>query len=79
MQPHQQRVVDDRNELDEKVKKLGVFIGGDSKIFLGLPVEEQERLRRQHSVMTIYSNILAERINAFTEQNAKLAAEAAKY
>ncbi|HIH4784016.1 TPA: crAss001_48 related protein [Morganella morganii] len=29
MQPHQQRVVDEKAELDDKISKLTAFTGGD--------------------------------------------------
>ncbi len=64
MQPHQQRVVDEKSELDTKIEALQKFIAG-SPIFTGLPEEEKERLVRQESCMSEYSSILAERIAAF--------------
>jgi hypothetical protein len=63
--PHQQRVVDEKTELDEKRTKLKAFIDGNA-IFAGLPDDEKERLVRRHSCMTEYSEILGERIAAFT-------------
>lgn len=63
MAPHQQRVVDEKNELDSKLEKLIEFL--DTQLFLGLPFEEKLRLRRQSVVMDEYSNILAARIGAF--------------
>ena len=64
MQPYQQRVVDEKSELDEKSTKLGEFIES-SPIFSGLPDDEKERLVRQKSCMSEYSEILGERIAAF--------------
>ena len=64
MQPYQQRVVDEKSELDEKIAKLGGFIES-SPIFLGSPDDEKERLVRQKSCMSEYSEILGERIAAF--------------
>ena len=63
MAPHQQRVVDEKTELDAKREKLVAF--GGTAIFASLPQEEQERLDRQASCMTEYSEILGERIAAF--------------
>lgn len=63
--PHQQRVVEEKAELDDKLAKLKSFID-DSAIFEGLPAAEKERLVRQHSCMTEYSDILGERISHFT-------------
>ncbi len=53
----------EKAELDEKRKKLTAFIGGD--VWRGLDELEQSRLNRQLEAMTLYSNILGERIAAF--------------
>lgn len=63
MAPHQERVMDEKNQLDEKREKLATFIGGDG--FKHIPAEERARLIEQYGVMTRYSNILRERIRAF--------------
>jgi hypothetical protein len=63
LQPHQQRVVDERQELNLKIDKLTAFLAGP--IFTSLPSDEQLRLTRQHAVMTEYSGILTERIAHF--------------
>lgn len=63
MEPYQQRVIEEKNELDEKLAKLSSF--GTSAMFTALPVEEQGRLNRQYRVMEEYSRILQERIAAF--------------
>jgi hypothetical protein len=63
LQPHQERVVAELRELDEKLVKLKAFF--DGKIFPTLPEEEQDRLVRQHNYMNAYSNVLGERIAAF--------------
>ena len=65
MQAHQLRVIEERQELDEKRAKLTAFIGGD--IYRKLDHVEQSRLNRQLEAMTLYSNILVERIGAFAE------------
>jgi hypothetical protein len=64
LQPHQQRVVTERDELNTKLAALKGFIKG-SQVFASLSAEEQDRLKRQADVMTDYSDILQERINAF--------------
>ena len=66
LQPHQQRVVDEKTELDEKLNKLHSFIQ-ESPIFATLSDAEQHRLRRQDLIMAEYSQILSERIAAFNE------------
>jgi hypothetical protein len=64
LQPHQQRVVTEKAELDDKLAKLGAF--GSTPLFASLPADEQGRLNRQHSLMEQYSAVLGERIAAFT-------------
>lgn len=65
LQPHQQRVVTEKAELDEKANALSNFIG-HSPIFETLDAAEQERLKEQNDVMWQYSEILGARIAAFT-------------
>lgn len=62
--PHQQRVLDEKAELDDRLKKLGVFIK-ESPVFLKLPEDEKTRLMRQHNCMSEYVLILTARIEAF--------------
>ncbi len=66
LQPHQQRVVDEKKELDDKREKLIAFFC--TPIFAALDQSEKDRLRLQHGVMGIYSEILGQRIAAFGEQ-----------
>jgi hypothetical protein len=66
LQPHQQRVVTEKTELDSKATALSQFIGY-SPIFETLDSAEQERLREQNDIMWQYSEILGARIAAFTE------------
>lgn len=64
MHPHQERVVAEKKELDEKLEKLSNFIfKGD--LFGTLDNKEQDRLRRQYTFMHGYSDVLGERITAF--------------
>lgn len=63
MAPHQQRVVDEKTDLDLKIDALYNFFHGN--IFDTLPADEQDRLSRQYSAMCEYSKILGERISAF--------------
>lgn len=62
--PHQQRVLDEKHELDERLSKLDAFIL-DNPLFTKLPPNEQERLARQSKAMAVYSGILDERIACF--------------
>ena len=64
LQPHQQRVVDEKTELDKKATALSNFIG-ESPIFPTIDAAEQERLKEQCEVMWQYSEILGARIAAF--------------
>lgn len=64
MQPHQQRVVDEKKELDEKLDRLKAFID-TNPIFKTLPDDERKRLRRQFDAMAEYSSILSQRVAAF--------------
>jgi len=63
LQQHQQRVVDEKTELDTKLAKLLTFL--DGAIFKSLDPDEQGRLTIQAGVMDKYSEILGQRIAAF--------------
>lgn len=66
MQPHQNRVVEEKRELDEKAHKLSDFIG-NSPLFDNIAPDEQERMKEQCEIMWQYSEILGQRIAAFPE------------
>lgn len=63
LQPHQQRVVDERAELDEKVKKLGAFV--DGLAFAAIDPVDRALLREQLVVMRQYLYVLKQRIARF--------------
>jgi hypothetical protein len=63
MQDFQQRVVDEKAALDDKTSRLKPFLGSDK--YRALPQAEQERMKRQLSLMEGYSSVLGERIAAF--------------
>ena len=63
MLPHQQRVIDERNELVVKLNALDSFI--PSEIFASLSTEDQHLLTQQRTVMNEYRRILDLRINRF--------------
>jgi hypothetical protein len=63
MHDFQQRVVDEKTELDDKIGKLTAFVGGN--IFVSLPDDERYRLSIQLQHMNGYSEILGQRIGAF--------------
>lgn len=64
LQPHQQRVVDEKTELDDKINKLSSFIS-ENPIYGKLPEIDQELLSKQYSVMQEYSDLLAHRVARF--------------
>lgn len=63
LQPHEQRVVDERNELIEKITKLHAFFTTD--VFTHLQDEDQNLLEEQVQLMMNYSDVLLKRINRF--------------
>lgn len=65
MQPHQERVVVEKRELDEKLVKLRTF--RFSPVFRTLEPEDRALLEDQYTVMARYSDILTERINRFSK------------
>lgn len=65
MKPHQERVVDEKRELDEKADRLRIFLetaGDDGR---NVDPAELSRLRVQHAIMDAYCAVLAERIAHF--------------
>lgn len=63
MQPHQQRVVDEKRELDDKIQKLTAFF--NTEIYRGLRSAEKRLLSNQLMHMNGYSEVLADRISLF--------------
>lgn len=63
MQPHQQRVVDEKEALGEKLEKLLDFIQTD--FYKTLPERERGLLFFQSQVMEDYYETLQERIELF--------------
>ena len=64
MLPHEERVVVEKNDLDEKLVKLQDFIE-NSRIFQALSEDDKELLERQQVIMLDYSHVLSERISGF--------------
>jgi hypothetical protein len=60
---YQQRVIDEKIALDTKINLLKSFLL--SIVFYDLSNDEKELLLEQLEVMTMYSNILALRIEKF--------------
>lgn len=63
LQPHQQRVVDEKLELDEKIMKLANF--KQIETFAKLPQEDRDLLHWQLVAMEEYSDLLGKRIARF--------------
>ena len=61
--PHQQRVIDEKAELDKRRSKLAAFMRGPG--FFAIPNEDQILLDRQAGAMRLLSGILGERIERF--------------
>ena len=65
--PITQGVIDEKCELDTKLSFLREF--ALTATFGTMPNEEQNRIHRQYAVMTTYSQILGERIDAFNHNS----------
>lgn len=63
--PHQQRVVDEKRELDEKIQKLTAFVYSEKLTSVVKDDDERRRLLQQDELMRQYSRILSERIANF--------------
>jgi hypothetical protein len=63
MQPYQQRVVDEKDQVSERLSKLYAFFRQPT--FASLPDAERTRLRSQARFMDGYAAVLEERIAAF--------------
>ena len=60
----QDRVVEEKKALDEKSRNLVRFMS--TQEFNDLAMDEQRRMKRQYSIMDLYSQVLEERIENFT-------------
>ena len=66
LKPYQERVVDEKQELDERIEKLRVFFSTDT--FQALADRDKYLLVQQSGVMTTLSRILGDRIARFIEE-----------
>jgi hypothetical protein len=64
MKPHEQRVVDERKELHEKVEKLEAFIRDRSRLSVIEPADAN-LLIQQFLLMCEYRDVLDQRIARF--------------
>lgn len=62
-QPHQVRVIDEYNDLQIRHQSLTAFF--DTEVYLGLDVEERNRLKEQCLLMGEYLRVLLSRMQAF--------------
>lgn len=60
---YQERVIKEREELQEKIEKLDIWLRSDKSV--ELPPEDQFLLRAQFDVMKLYSTLLLRRIEKF--------------
>ena len=65
MSPHQQRVIDEKADIDGQLERLLASMGGP--IYEKLANAEKARMTRQAAIMRLLSNVLGERIGAFEE------------
>jgi hypothetical protein len=65
--PYQQRVVYERDQLEDRLSKLNAFINasGSPSIFDSLPHDERARMSAQAHYMSQYLSVLNDRIAAF--------------
>lgn len=67
MEAYQERVVEEKEGLDAKIKELSLFMGSDRAE--SLENSEMRAMKRQFHSMTEYSTALGERIEAFGSGN----------
>lgn len=63
MKPHEERVVQEKKDLDEKLTKLQTFV--DGPVFSQIAPQDRDLLLRQRSHMRKYSEVLGLRIARF--------------
>ena len=73
MQDWQLRVVEEYQELNEKIKKLPDFLDSDTNMLSSssLTTDQVHYMTEQLYSMQLYSNVLIKRIHSFKEANAK--------
>jgi hypothetical protein len=65
MQAHEERVIQEKADLDFKIEKLNVFISS-STTYQFMLQEDKRLLAEQQNAMKSYSHILGRRIERFT-------------
>lgn len=69
LQPHLERMLDEKDHLDDRLEKLVAFF--ETKVFKGLDQEEQGRMKSQAHFMKRYSEVLGDRICAATSHGVR--------
>lgn len=64
MQSHEERVVQERDDLLKKIRKLGEFL--ETQTYSNLAYEDRKLLNIQHTTMQTYAEVLNARIGRFT-------------
>lgn len=60
MQAYMKRVVEEKEQLDERIVKITAFLSTD--IYKRLPADEQLRISQQRELMYQYSDVLGQRV-----------------
>jgi cell fate (sporulation/competence/biofilm development) regulator YlbF (YheA/YmcA/DUF963 family) len=63
-EPFKQRIIEEDQQLQERLGKLHVFVHPDNESFMDLPDAERLRLYHQLDAMVAYSRVLGERRDA---------------
>ncbi len=63
LQPHEERVVAEYDDLTTKVEKLGTFLSSPAAV--NLSYEDKTLLDHQMNYMTLYLSILRERVSKY--------------
>jgi hypothetical protein len=63
LQPHQQRVVAECEQLADRIQKLEAFLS--TPVFAGLPEDDQQLLKMQADAMVLYLGIINTRVSKY--------------
>jgi hypothetical protein len=65
LQPYQERVIQEKAELDLNIFKLLAFTGASNPVFSAMDFPDRDLLNRQCNLMQLYSEVLGQRIERF--------------
>lgn len=72
MEAHEERVIEEKKELDIKITKLDAFChNADNVTYKSLAIKDQDLLEQQFTIMQQYSLILGQRIARFNSAAAE--------